>query len=270
MKKGTKMADSKPETVQEYQKWLCEVRGVEKASMGRTYYESVSNKIFIEFRNSDFWAQLPTQLERLDQKYFLEKGYHLLTSTSRPDVKIKPFESFCSKTFRKNIIENSNWPNEPEGGWLLPDNWYARINDIIRTMFIVKYLDGVTFFVENVGSILSEFGMVSKVDFEAREEGYYAAHLYTEYECEIPKENWDTRKIKVEIEMQITTQLQEVIKNLLHKYYEAKRIRTKPPPQKWQWNYRSEEFATNYLGHILHYVEGMIMDIREKQKEKLP
>lgn len=263
------MGDSKPETVDEYRKWFCEVRGVEKTSMGLIYYESVSNKIFIEFQNSDFWQQLPTRLERLDQKYFLETRYHLLTSTGRPDLKIKPFESFFDKTFRKNIIENSNWPNEPEGGWLVPGNWYTRINDIVRTMFVVKYLDGVTFFVENLSSILSEFGMVSKVDFEAREEGYYAAHLYTEYECEIPRENWDTRKIAAEIEMQITTQLQEVIKNLLHTYYEAKRIRTKAPMQKWQWNYKSEEFATNYLGHILHYVEGMIMDIREKQKEKL-
>ena len=28
------------------------------------------------------------------------------------------------------------------------------------------------------------------------------------------------------------------------------------------------EFAANYLGHVLHYVEGMIMDIREKQEKK--
>jgi hypothetical protein len=136
-------------------------------------------------------------------------------------------------------------------------------------MFVVKYLDGVTFFVENLGSILSEFGMVSKVDFEAREEGYYAAHLYTEYECEIPKENWDTKKIKAEIEMQITTQLQEVIKNLLHKYYEAKRIRIEPLHRNGN-GIIERRIRHHYLGHILHYVEGMIMDIREKQKEKLP
>ena len=34
----------------------------------------------------------------------------------------------------------------------------------------------------------------------------------------------------------------------------------------WQWNYKSDEFAANYLGHILHYVEGMIIEIRDKKR----
>jgi len=80
--------------------------------------------------------------------------------------------------------------------------------------------------------------------------------------------NWDTIFIKISIELQITTQLQEVIRKLLHNYYEERRIRLKEEDLKWQWDYRSDEFATNYLGHILHYIEGMIMDIREKQEEK--
>ena len=37
---------------------------------------------------------------------------------------------------------------------------------------------------------------------------------------------------------------------------------------KWQWDYKSDEFSANYLGHILHYVEGMIVEIREKQKKE--
>jgi hypothetical protein len=32
--------------------------------------------------------------------------------------------------------------------------------------------------------------------------------------------------------------------------------------------YRTEEFRANYLGHILHYIEGMIIDIRDKQKKE--
>jgi len=261
------MADSKTPTVEEYKKWLYKEHNVEKTSLTRAYYESVSNKIFMAFTSSDFWKEIPTQLERLNQRYFMQTGYQLLTTDTRPNMKIKPFESFLQKTLRKNVSENSNWPGEPREGWLLPDNWYSQINDIIRTMFVVKYLDGVTFFVDNLTSRLSELDMISNVDFEAREEGYYAAHLYTDYECEIPKEDWDTKRIRVKVEMQITTQLQEVIKNMLHKFYEEKRIRRKVSELKWQWDYRSEEFATNYLGHILHYVEGMIMDIREKQKE---
>ncbi len=63
----------------------------------------------------------------------------------------------------------------------------------------------------------------------------------------------------------MTTQLQEVIRRLLHTYYEDKR-QSKKEQTKWQWNYNSDEFSANYLGHILHYVEGMIMEVREKQR----
>ena len=83
------------------------------------------------------------------------------------------------------------------------------------------------------------------------------------------KYGWDTERVDVSIEIQITTQLQEVIRKLLHKYYEDRRKRIIEEDIKWQWNYKSDEFIANYLGHILHYVEGMIMEIREKQKESI-
>jgi hypothetical protein len=78
--------------------------------------------------------------------------------------------------------------------------------------------------------------------------------------------SWDTQKVIVSVEIQITTQLQEVIRLLLHKYYSEKRKKGSIDKVKWQWNSSSEEFVANYLGHILHYVEGMILEIREKQR----
>ena len=261
------MTARKPQNIEEYKKWLRDNHDVAITDRSRNYYESVSNKICKDFTNSTFWNTLISELEHINQRYFLETGYHLFIADFHPEMKIKPFDSFLQKTFRKNIIQNTNWPDQPEGGWILPDNWYTRINDIVRTLFVVKYLDGVNFFADKLSALLSEHNLPSTVDFEAKEEGYYAAHLYTQYECEIPKEDWNTEKILVTIEIQITTQLQEVIRHLLHKYYEDRRSRAKEGELKWQWDYKSDEFATNYLGHILHYVEGMIMDIREKQEE---
>lgn len=203
-----------------------------------------------------------------DQEYRLTTGYPLFTSKYIPELFIKPFDSFLLKTFRKNVLENNSWPDEPEGGWILPENWFSRINDIIRTLFVVKYFDGVTFIKDAISALCQEQSMHCEVSFEAREEGYYAVHTYTRQSVEIPKIDWDTKRVDLYVEMQITTQLQEVIRRLLHKYYEERRKMVGKPLEKWQWNYRSEEFCANYLGHILHYVEGMILEIREKQKEK--
>lgn len=262
------MPIDKPLNIREYLKWLEENHQVTRVEISRSYYESVSNKIFMTIKEAPFWNLIVNELNQIAQEYFLStQEYHLFSTEFEPVLKIKPFNSFINKSFRKNVVHNQQWPLPPDNGWLLPCNWYSRINDIVRTMFVVKYLDGVSFFADRIGSILEEQGLPSQVDFEAKEEGYYAAHLYTEYECEIPDEDWDTRFVNVKIEMQITTQLQEIIKNLLHKHYEERRIISEGSGTKWQWDYSSNEFATNYLGHILHYVEGMIMDIREKQKE---
>jgi len=87
-------------------------------------------------------------------------------------------------------------------------------------------------------------------------------------EFEIPKFPYDTERVVVSLEIQITTQLQEVIRRLLHKYYESRRMDMEEEESKWQWNYRSDEFVANYLGHILHYVEGMIVEVRERQKKE--
>ena len=186
---------------------------------------------------------------------------------TKPVIVIKPFASLVLKTYRKNILDNKNWPTEPQEGWILPTNWFTRINDIVRTLIEVKYLDGVGFMIEKIKSQCELSHISCNVFLEAREEGYYAAHLYLKQNFEIPRENWDTEKVDVSIELQITTQLQEVIRTVLHDYYENRRQKPKDEV-KWQWEYQSNEFAVRYLGHILHYVEGMIVDIRDKQKER--
>ena len=263
------MTNKKPKDINEYKKWLKEKHKIEISDKTQKNYDSVTNRIKIDFEKSDFWNKLTDNLREYDGDYLAKTGYNLLTHGFEPVLHEKSFESFLLKTFRINIIENKCWPDEPKDGWILPNNWFSRINDIVRTLFEVKYLDGVEFMINKVKSICEEYKMGCKVSLEATEVGYYAAHLYIKEKIEIPKVTWDTEWINVSIEIQITTQIQEVIRKLLHKYYEDARKRLEKEDIKWQWNYKNPEFATNYLGHILHYVEGMIMEIREKQKEEI-
>lgn len=264
------MNSEKPKNIDEYKTWLEKEREIEISDRTRAYYESVTSKVKLDFEKSDFWVQLTGNLREFDSEYHLERRYSLFISDLKPEVYIKPFDSFLLKTLRKNILENKRWPNEPDGGWILPNSWYSKINDIIRTSLVVKYLDGVEFVIDKIHTLCGQHGLPCDVFLEAREEGYYAAHLYTKQEFEIPRVTWDTERIEVSIEIQITTQLQEVIQKLLHKYYEERRKGLGEEDVKWQWNYKSDEFVANYLGHILHYVEGMIMEVREKQEEKMP
>jgi hypothetical protein len=259
------MPEKKPLNIIEYKKWLKEKFNLDLSNMRyQAYYESVSNKILHDSLASPFWQSLIDNLHNFDDEYYDNTNFHLMMKLiPPPELMIKPYNSLILKSFKKNVINNKNWPNEPYGGWLFPDTWFNRANDIVRTSVEVKYLDGVEFLMNKMGELCAQFTCEFEPHLEAREDGYYAAHLYIYQNFLIPKLDFGTEIKKIAIEIQITTQLQEVIKNVLHKYYESKREQF-PEKTKWQWDYKSDEFAANYLGHILHYLEGMIVEIRDR------
>jgi ppGpp synthetase/RelA/SpoT-type nucleotidyltranferase len=255
----------KPKNIEQYKDWLKSQHGISLSEKNENYYNSVAVRVKSDFEKSEFWLRLQSELQNLNQRYYIDTGYYLFTTNTPPTLVIKPYSSLLLKSFRKNILNNKDWPKAPDNGWVLPENWLTNTNDIVRTYFVTKYLDGVEFLCNAVSKIANELGLDCKVDFEAKDDGYYAAHFYVYIEYDVPTESWESVKLKIPVEIQITTQLQEVIKNLLHSYYEKKRTTSTPVGVKWQWDYRSNEFSANYLGHILHYVEGMIMEVREKK-----
>jgi hypothetical protein len=219
------------------------------------------HKARADFISGPIWPKLIRELAEFNDQYLGLTGYPLLMTGPSPEIQIKPFDSFILKTFRKNIIQNKCW--------LIPTNCFSQVNDLLRTLLVVKYLDGVHFLIENIQGFCKARGTECRMSFEAREDGYYAGHTYVRQAFEIPKLTWDTETIEMSVEIQITTQLQETIRRLLHKHYEKRRVTSRKEKEHWQWDYKSDEFAANYLGHILHYVEGMIMEVREKQKGKI-
>jgi ppGpp synthetase/RelA/SpoT-type nucleotidyltranferase len=135
----------------------------------------------------------------------------------------------------------------------------------VRTRIVVKYFDGVEFLLDKMCNHFRDYSCRCEPDWEAREEGYYAAHLNVAHDYELPV-GLETQKKIICVEIQITTQMKDVITSLTHEYYERKRERLEPPDIKWQWDYKSDEFLPNYIGHILHYIEGAVMQIRNREQ----
>jgi len=261
--------DDKPTTFEEYIRWLKERHDFGITDITQTHYEYVAERVRQQFKKSRFWKKLGANLKEYSAEYYIDHGaYQLLSQKKLPELIIKPFQKFLHKTFRANALESNNWVKEPDSGWILPNNWYSRINDIVRTCLVVRYLDGVEFIRKKMETLWKEDNEgCFDCEFKAKEEGYYAAHIYTIEKCEVPKYvGFGTEEVNVKIEIQLTTQLKDVIVDLLHKHYEERRGKLLTASQElWQWDYASEEFATNYLGHILHYVDGMIVGIKERK-----
>jgi len=252
---------------EEYPDWLQRIAGDRIGPRTETYYRAVVNDISRRFRESEVWRDLSGGLRDLERRYYLETGYDLFSVSEAPELETKPYGSFLLKTYRKNVLENPSWPDPPDSGWILPSLSFEEINDLVRCRVVVKYLDGVSTVLDWIGSVCEDYETRFVADLEAKEEGYYAAHGYVVFPCHIPDREFDTKEIRAPIEIQVTTQVQDLIYRLLHKYYEERRKTSEHSGICWQWDYETEEFAANYLGHILHYVEGMIMDIRRRQED---
>jgi len=267
-----------------YFKWL---KSVHKPLSVKTLYtledeySKTQKDICCGFKNSDFWKELCANLATYEAEYKRpvlfapvelrkEREQNGLLDPREPELLPKPWDSFLDKTYRKNKKINDSREGADKN-WLLPYNWYQKINDIVRTSFVVKYFDGVEFLTLKIYELCHDMGLCEKPDCLGRMDGYYAAHIIVKHEFEVSAETFGTEVNDFNLEIQIRTQIQDLVQNLLHTYYKKNRTKSERK-QHWEWNYADEEFAANYLGHIVHYVDGKIvdlMDIINKKEEKL-
>lgn len=254
----------KPENVSKYLEILYKDSKGNDINRFKKYYENVMLNVRNQFYSSNFWTELKKEWGNINQEYYAKTHFHLFAEEVT-EVFIKPYDSMVDKTFRKNVVLNNNWPNEPEKGWIDPSYPFEKLNDLLRTTIIVKYLDGAEFVLKKIEELALKNNYNFRCDYEAKDKGYYAIHAYISPTFEIQNLFWDTENKKIQVEIQITTQIQDTIKKLTHEYYEKRRSKITNDELTWQWNYKSDEFALNYMGHILHYLEGMIMEIRDKK-----
>lgn len=256
----------RPSNVSEYHIWVNSKGTPITESVKKEYNSSVA-AMLQQFQKSQFWQELTkTRLREFNQSYQgSHNQYHLLLTEAAPDLLGKSFDSVVIKSLRVNVLGNRNWPDPPEGGWRQPDNWLELFNDVIRTRFIVKYFDGVQFLMDKLAEFANTSGLNVTKGFRAYDDGYYAAHVYVSCKFNIPAP-LNTRQVTTQVEMQITTQVQEVITQLLHEQYEGDRLEPPQEDDNWKWDNRCKRFSRAYLGHTLHHLEGVILDVRDRTK----
>lgn len=260
------MSVPKPDYRKDYGSWLRKEHSIKLNRPLQNNFEHVCFKAKSGFETSPFWRELRSQLRNYDSLYKEKTGYDLLEKFD-PEIQIKTFDSFLLKTYRHNVLNNANWPEAPRQGWWIAPYWLSEVNDIVRTTIVVKYLDGIKYLIDRAKELAQSFDICLRYELQAKPEGYYAAHVYYRREIEIPRSDYDTETRNMYLEIQISTEMKEIIKDLLHVYYEVRRKKPEVEFSDWQWQYDTDEFIASYLGHILHYVEGTIVKLRDRQKE---
>jgi hypothetical protein len=180
----------------------------------------------------------------------------------------KPFESSLNKIYRSNVLFNRKYPAAPPDGFLPPKQMYENIDDLLRARLICKYMDGPEHVCLHLEEACKGNGIEYKFKDVSTDAGYYAWHFYFRYPADLSLSgNIETKPLWVEL--QITTQLAEVITILTHELYEERRAGKAPSEgSRWKWDATSNRFRSAYLGHGLHLLEGIIQSLKDDLVER--
>lgn len=268
-----------PQSEDEYGDWLidrCKRRYDEDEGMGiddrdrilqreQEVFDNVAELLRVQFQESFFWAERLWPALRDRHSAATLTAYGLLAHPNQaPVILKKSWEPLVLKSYRRNVLDNSSWPDPPPGGWVLPDNWFECVSDVVRTTVVVRYLDGIEMVRQAIEDAAVATGTKCDFDFENRDEGYYALHVTAWLPFRFISLGYQSATKILPVEIQVCTQVQEVLRTLTHKTYEATRRRPRRESDLWQWRWQCAQFTPNYLGHILHFADGVMLSLRGK------
>ena len=212
-----------------------------------------------QIREHPFWDHLPQSLSDQDARHQTATSSPLLaTDPSQLSLATKPFPSIYEKSYRLNALD----PDITRGP-CVPDAWFTQIDDLVRTRIVCKYLDGPDEVVTCILRHAATHGISAPVvRTHAADRGYYAHHVYLPHTIEIP-DGHGIVALTIHLEIQVTTQLQEVLDQLTHRLYESDRSTPRAPSDAWKWQFREARFFTAYISHALHLLEAQIVATRD-------
>jgi ppGpp synthetase/RelA/SpoT-type nucleotidyltranferase len=252
---------------EEYPSWAHENLQVEFTKKTETQFGINTTAILNSVSGSEFCKELPELLRIAQKEYDQLHGVKLLMTPESPSFLKKNYASAIDKSYRSNILENRNWPNEPRWGWTTPANWCEKLNDLVRTTIVCKYLDGPIFLAKRLEDLAKAKGLQPRIQSHERDSGYYAQHFYAKVPVPLVDLEMEQTQALVEFEIQLTTQMQEVLRDLSHSFYEEKRL-SQDDDRQWKWDHKSALFRSSFMGHTLHLLEGVIVELREMKNKK--
>ncbi len=260
-----------PETVADYLKWA-EV-ALNSSFVGddrlQSVYATNSQNILNRVNQHQFFEHFSQKTKVWEAEYEQRMGAKLFTGNADPNLQIKSYESVVEKTFRQNILLNTNFPNQPQKGWLDYSSIYEQFNDLVRGSLVCKFIDGPEFVAKAIVAYAAEHELESRQYSHERDDGYYAYHVYVKFPVSIFDLSFNKSERMVEVEIQLTTQLQEVLRSLTQRHYETERLKRNPDRGKWKWDFSSSRFKVGYLSHALHLLESVILDARKNVQDEL-
>ena len=256
-------SESKP-TLEEYAAEVIATLGFENdRTKAQTLY-TINMRSAQSVAQEEPFLGLVEILRKLPARYLDGDPELLFYPPQVPDdlgLKVKPFGSVINKLYRHNVVFNKNWPNKPRDGQWLPEALYTEVDDLLRTRLVCRYLDAPKFVCEHLKAYCDEKGIENRCRPLSTDAGYYAWHYYFRVPVVLSVRG-TVEAQHMWVEVQVTTQLAEVITSLTHSLYETRRGGNVSDPH-WKWEAASPQFRSAFIGHGLHLLEGVIQSFRD-------
>lgn len=261
------MTDPPKPTLAGYSDWAATSHGHNLGPDRQQWYGIVTASLRQAVDDHAFGAGIHDALADAAVEYEQKTGTPLFGGEGTPTVmwRVKPYESVIDKLYRKNVLTNDTWPNEPPGGWYAPDQIFERLDDIVRTRLVCDYLDGPQFLVEKLNDFANRIGLEAEYSSREKDRGYYAYHVYVTIPVALVDLNWAPVQHMARVEIQATTRLQSVLDVLTHKQYEEARLKEPVQDSSWKWEHKTLRFKNAYLAHSLRLLEGVILEVRDHE-----
>lgn len=190
---------------------------------------------------------------------YVKPDYLFLTDPSVATLTYKPLKSVLNKIYRNNVLHAKKWPPASNPSLISLMDFHHKLDDVFRTKFICRYLDGPQFVCMKLVEYFNNKGVECNYRDVTTPLGYHAWHLYFKQ----PVDDFaGLGSAEIFVELQFTTQLAEVISSLTHTHYEEERL-GKKPEDGWRWDVKSTRFRPYYIAHGLHLLEGVILEYRD-------
>lgn len=263
----------KPGDILEYKNWVKHHLNIDfDNESSRNLYTTNLNTAQMAVAEHEFFRNLDHNLESWAKSYETKTGSLLLMGEAALNLKQKTYDSAVDKSFRVNVLLNERFPNAPKNGWITPANLYSDFNDELRGTLVCRFIDGPKYVATKLRGYAKSLELKGIYYSQEREDGYYAYHFYVFVPVKFLDESFKAFDAHIPVEIQITTQLQDVLRSLAHRFYEMNRLKLSKATSKWKWDYGSNRFKVGYLSHTLHLLESIILESRNlslKESRKL-
>ena len=147
--------------------------------------------------------------------------------------------------------------------WILPDIAHEVADDLLRTKFVVPFVDGVIEVSDRVHEAIEKCQLLRFRRFHAKDSGYHARHYYAIVDVPGYPGSPDTT---VALEIKVLTKMQDMLGELTHLLYEKHRTGEIPldKKRKLAWQLTSPDFLAAYIGHSGHFLEASICGLKDQ------